>query len=76
MASRNRATDPTCLEMEITESMLIRNVGKASDVLTAFSAKGIRLSVDDFGTGYSSLSNLKQFPIDTIKGPLENNMTN
>jgi diguanylate cyclase (GGDEF)-like protein len=59
--------DPTHLELEITESMLMRNVDKATEVLTAFAAKGIRLSVDDFGTGYSSLSNLKQFPIDTIK---------
>jgi diguanylate cyclase (GGDEF)-like protein len=59
--------DPTHLELEITESMLMRNVDKATVVLTAFAAKGIRLSVDDFGTGYSSLSNLKQFPIDTIK---------
>jgi diguanylate cyclase (GGDEF)-like protein len=59
--------DPTLLELEITESMLMQNVEKAIGTLTSLNSKGIRLAIDDFGTGYSSLSTLKRFPINTIK---------
>jgi diguanylate cyclase (GGDEF)-like protein len=59
--------DPSQLELEITESMLMHNVGKAMKVLTALREMGIRLAIDDFGTGYSSLATLKQFPVHTIK---------
>ena len=59
--------EPSLLELEITESLLMRDTVKASRVLTEFRSLGIRLSLDDFGTGYSSLANLKRFPIDTIK---------
>jgi len=58
---------PACLELEITESMLIQEAGRAVQLLEALRGLGIRLAVDDFGTGYSSLSNLKHFPVDTIK---------
>ncbi|MDB5826455.1 MAG: diguanylate cyclase [Variovorax sp.] len=58
---------PGCLELEITESMLIQEAGRAVELLEALRGLGIRLAVDDFGTGYSSLSNLKRFPVDTIK---------
>lgn len=58
---------PALLELEITESTLMRDVDKAMHTLQAFRDMGVRLAIDDFGTGYSSLSNLKKFPVDTIK---------
>jgi EAL domain-containing protein (putative c-di-GMP-specific phosphodiesterase class I) len=58
---------PALLELEITESTLMRNVDQAICTLKAFRNMGVRLAIDDFGTGYSSLSSLRQFPIDTIK---------
>jgi diguanylate cyclase (GGDEF)-like protein len=61
------AMDPTLLELEITESMLMQNVEKAIGILASLSNRGIRLAIDDFGTGYSSLSTLKRFSINTIK---------
>ncbi len=64
---RDTRMEPSCLEFEITESMLMHDVERSGQVLRAFRDMGIRLSVDDFGTGYSSLANLRQFPIDTIK---------
>ncbi len=59
--------DPSCLELEITESILMQNLSTAAMTLQALSAKGMRIFIDDFGTGYSSLSYLKRLPIDTIK---------
>jgi diguanylate cyclase (GGDEF)-like protein len=55
------------LQLEVTESMVMRNVTRAIKVLDAIQDRGIRLAIDDFGTGYSSMSLMKQFPIDTIK---------
>jgi EAL domain-containing protein (putative c-di-GMP-specific phosphodiesterase class I) len=57
----------TLLQLEVTESMVMRNVSRAIKVLDAIQSRGIRLAIDDFGTGYSSMSLMKQFPIDTIK---------
>jgi diguanylate cyclase (GGDEF)-like protein len=64
---RDAGIEPTLLELEITESMLMQNLDRAIGIMTALKAMGVRLAIDDFGTGYSSLSNLKRFPIDTIK---------
>ena len=61
------ALDPHCLELEITESVLMKDAPASSKVLETLKALGVRLSVDDFGTGYSSLSYLKRFPVDALK---------
>ncbi|HLG81533.1 MAG TPA: EAL domain-containing protein [Bradyrhizobium sp.] len=58
---------PQLLQLEVTESMVMRNVSRAVKVMDAIRGRGVRLAIDDFGTGYSSMSLLKQLPIDTIK---------
>jgi diguanylate cyclase len=55
------------LEIEITETALIRDFNRALTTLRLIKALGIRIAMDDFGTGYSSLSNLRAFPFDKIK---------
>ncbi|MES2206676.1 MAG: EAL domain-containing protein [Pseudomonadota bacterium] len=56
-----------CLELEITESMVMHTPDKALSIMIALKNMGICLTIDDFGMGYSSLALLKQFPIDVIK---------
>jgi EAL domain-containing protein (putative c-di-GMP-specific phosphodiesterase class I) len=58
---------PHYLEIELTESVLIRDVDATESVLDAIAKLGVKLAIDDFGTGYSNLSYLKKFPIDTLK---------
>lgn len=58
---------PSRLELEITETALIRDFNRALATLRQLKSLGIRIAMDDFGTGYSSLSNLRAFPFDKIK---------
>lgn len=58
---------PCCLELEITESVLMHDAEASRAILEQLKGMGIRVAMDDFGTGYSSLSYLKRFPIDVIK---------
>ena len=55
------------LQLELTESVLMKNVESSTIILQQLKALGVELAVDDFGTGYSSLSYLSQFPIDVLK---------
>jgi diguanylate cyclase (GGDEF)-like protein len=59
--------EPRYLELELTESALMRDAESTDSVLHAIADLGVKLAIDDFGTGYSSLSYLRQFPIDTLK---------
>ncbi|HEV3088487.1 MAG TPA: EAL domain-containing protein [Candidatus Elarobacter sp.] len=57
----------SCLEIEITESSIVRDVPAALRLLHALRERGVRVSIDDFGTGYTSLAFLKRFPVDMLK---------
>ncbi len=59
--------DPSLIQFELTESMLMKDPEAAARTLRGLKESGVKLSVDDFGTGYSSLAYLKRFPIDSLK---------
>jgi diguanylate cyclase (GGDEF)-like protein len=59
--------DPNMLELELTETQLLEDTGRATRVLDALRRRGITIAVDDFGTGYSSMTYLRELPIDAIK---------
>lgn len=66
-ALKETRLDPSFLEIEITESMVMHDVEKVTAILNEIKGIGIALAMDDFGTGYSSLSYLKRFPFDKLK---------
>jgi diguanylate cyclase (GGDEF)-like protein/PAS domain S-box-containing protein len=66
-ALRDTGLDPSCLELELTESLFMGDITPAVDLLHRMKALGVTLSIDDFGTGYSSFSYLSRFPIDVLK---------
>ena len=59
--------DPGALQLELTESVLMKRADAAVAVLQKLKTMGVQVAIDDFGTGYSSLSYLRKFPIDTLK---------
>lgn len=66
-ALEDSALAPELLELEVTESLIMRDLQKSVDKMRALKGMGVSLSIDDFGTGYSSLSSLKTFPISRLK---------
>ena len=56
-----------CLELEITESVLVDGADTVVDMLARLKRLGVRIAIDDFGTGYSSMSYLERLPFDTLK---------
>lgn len=66
-AIETSGVDPSCLELELTESVLVDDRGETARVLDNLKTVGVKVAVDDFGTGYSSLSYLSRLPIDCLK---------
>jgi diguanylate cyclase (GGDEF)-like protein/PAS domain S-box-containing protein len=64
---KDTGLDPKSLELELTETVLMKRAESAASVLQTLRTSGVRVAVDDFGTGYSSLSYLRKFPIDALK---------
>ncbi|WP_017660695.1 putative bifunctional diguanylate cyclase/phosphodiesterase [Baaleninema simplex] len=79
---RDLSFDPRDLELELTETILVRNPEASVRMLEGLKAVGVSIAIDDFGTGYSSLGYLQQFPFDILKidrcfvGGIDRNPTN
>lgn len=67
LALRDSGLDAASLELEVTESLIMRDLAQSVGKMRELKAMGVALSIDDFGTGYSSLSALKSFPISSLK---------
>jgi len=59
--------EPEYLELELTESVLMKRAESTASILQALRDRGVKVAIDDFGTGYSSLSYLRKFPVDALK---------
>jgi diguanylate cyclase (GGDEF)-like protein/PAS domain S-box-containing protein len=64
---KDTGLDPRFLELEVTESILMKGAESTASILKTLKDRGVQLAVDDFGTGYSSLSYLRKFPVDALK---------
>jgi diguanylate cyclase (GGDEF)-like protein len=64
---RETGLEPHCLELELTEGAMVRNIPSTTATLTALREMGVKIAIDDFGIGYSSLSYLRNFPITRLK---------
>jgi EAL domain-containing protein (putative c-di-GMP-specific phosphodiesterase class I) len=67
IAARLEGLDPQRIELEVTESSLLRDEAAAIGALQRLRDRGFRIALDDFGTGYSSLSYMRRLPLDTVK---------
>jgi EAL domain-containing protein (putative c-di-GMP-specific phosphodiesterase class I) len=59
--------DTNCLEIEVTETMIMENVSCAIAIMKQLRSLGVKIAIDDFGTGHSALNYLQLFPVNTIK---------
>jgi EAL domain-containing protein (putative c-di-GMP-specific phosphodiesterase class I) len=64
---RETGLDPRSLELELTESVLMKQADSTAAILQSVRERGVQVALDDFGTGYSSLSYLRKYPIDALK---------
>jgi len=67
LALSDSGLPPNCLELEVTETMIMADVEVAISIMTRLGAMGVAVALDDFGTGYSSLSYFKRFPLNKLK---------